>query len=131
LFEPDWRDGKRQMCCPKKACWATLKAARQRRRLEQPRNRDYFRGAALIALRRAVASAFTLGVVFGAALRPRAARTAARNFGSRCANTDAVTIAGHTPRSRRSGDRCAGREGPEHPPAVKPVPAFASDAYRV
>jgi hypothetical protein len=45
LFEPDRRNAKRQMCCPKKACRAALKAARQRRWLEQPRNRDYFRGA--------------------------------------------------------------------------------------
>ena len=33
--------------------------------------------------------------------------------------------------SRPSGNHCAGRDGPEHLPAVMTVPAFASDAYRV
>ena len=37
LFQPDWRNAKRQMCCPKKACRAPLKAARQRRWLRPPR----------------------------------------------------------------------------------------------
>ena len=45
LFEPDPRNAKRQRCCPKRACRATLKAARQRRWLERPQNQDYFRGA--------------------------------------------------------------------------------------
>jgi hypothetical protein len=44
LFEPDARNAKRQKCCPKEACRAALKAARQRRWLEKPHNRDYFRG---------------------------------------------------------------------------------------
>lgn len=44
LFEPDPRNAKRQKCCPKSACRAALKAARQRRWLERPENRDYFRG---------------------------------------------------------------------------------------
>ncbi len=44
LFEPDARNAKRQKCCRKKACRATLKAARQQRWLGKPENRDYFRG---------------------------------------------------------------------------------------
>ena len=44
LFEPDPRNAKRQKCCAKQGCRAALKAARQRRWLEKPQNRDYFRG---------------------------------------------------------------------------------------
>ena len=45
LFEPDSRNAGRQKCCPKNACRAALKAARQQRWLAQPQNQDYFRGA--------------------------------------------------------------------------------------
>lgn len=44
LFEPDARNAQRQKCCRKEACRAALKAVRQRRWLEKPQNRDYFRG---------------------------------------------------------------------------------------
>jgi hypothetical protein len=45
LFEADVRNLGRQKCCGKSACRAALKAARQRRWLERPENRAYFRGA--------------------------------------------------------------------------------------
>jgi hypothetical protein len=45
LFEADLRNLGRQKCCGKSACRAVLKAARQRRWLERPENREYFRGA--------------------------------------------------------------------------------------
>lgn len=44
LFTADPRNRKRQRYCPKPACKAAGKAARQRRWLAQPRNRDYFCG---------------------------------------------------------------------------------------
>lgn len=70
------------------------------------------------------------GIVLGAALRPHAMHTVSWHLGSRCANTNAVTSARHTPRSRPS-NYCSGRDGPEHPPAVMVVLAFASGAHRV
>jgi hypothetical protein len=45
LCAPDPRNRKRQKYCPKPACKAAGKAARQRRWLAKPENRDYFRGA--------------------------------------------------------------------------------------
>jgi hypothetical protein len=44
LYEVDVRNVERQKCCGKGVCRAALKAARQRRWLERPENRDYFRG---------------------------------------------------------------------------------------
>jgi hypothetical protein len=44
LFLADPRNRKRQKYCPKPACKAAGKAARQRRWLAQGPNRDYFRG---------------------------------------------------------------------------------------
>ncbi len=41
-LEPDLRNAKRQKCWGKPACRAAPKAARQRRWLDQPQNRDYF-----------------------------------------------------------------------------------------
>ena len=71
------------------------------------------------------------GIVLGAALRLRATRAANRYLKSRCPNTDGVTGARHTQRSRPSGTHCAGRDDPKHPRAVMPVPAFASTAHQV
>ncbi|MGH8611319.1 MAG: hypothetical protein ACREVF_05090 [Burkholderiales bacterium] len=45
LFTPDPRNRKRGKYCPKTACKAAGKAARQRRWLARVENRDYFRGA--------------------------------------------------------------------------------------
>jgi hypothetical protein len=45
LFVVDVRNVGRQKSCPKPSCRAALKAARQRRWLAKPENRDYFRGA--------------------------------------------------------------------------------------
>ena len=45
LFTPDPRNRKRQKYCPKAACKAAGKAARQRRWVARSENRDYFRGA--------------------------------------------------------------------------------------
>ena len=45
LFTCDPRNRKRQKYCPKPACKAKAKAARQRRWLGRAENRDYFRGA--------------------------------------------------------------------------------------
>jgi len=45
LFAADPRNHKRQKYCPKPACKATGKAARQQRWLAKAENRDYFHGA--------------------------------------------------------------------------------------
>jgi hypothetical protein len=45
LFICEPRNRKRQKYCPKHACKAAAKAARQRRWLGRAENRDYFRGA--------------------------------------------------------------------------------------
>ena len=45
LFTSDSRNRKRQKYCPKAACKAAGKAARQRRWVARSENRDYFRGA--------------------------------------------------------------------------------------
>ena len=44
LFEPDVRNRGRQKYCSKQPCRRAGKAARQRRWLHKPENRDYFRG---------------------------------------------------------------------------------------
>lgn len=44
FFEPDPRSAGRQHYCATPACRKASKAASQRRWLQQPRNRDYFRG---------------------------------------------------------------------------------------
>lgn len=44
IFTADARNRGRQKYCPKPACRAAGKAARQRRWREQPQNQDYFRG---------------------------------------------------------------------------------------
>jgi hypothetical protein len=44
LFEADVRNRGRQKYCPKKACRAAGKAARQRRWRQKPENQNYFRG---------------------------------------------------------------------------------------
>jgi hypothetical protein len=44
IFTVDVRNRGRQKYCPKPACRAAAKAARQRRWREQPQNQDYFRG---------------------------------------------------------------------------------------
>ena len=44
IFIVDVRNRGRQKYCPKRACRASGKAARQRRWLEKPENRDYFSG---------------------------------------------------------------------------------------
>jgi hypothetical protein len=44
IFTADARNRGRQKYCPKRPCRAAGKAARQRRWLEQPGNRDYFSG---------------------------------------------------------------------------------------
>ena len=45
LFEADVRNRGRQKYCPKRSCRAAGKAARQRRWLSKPQNRNYFREA--------------------------------------------------------------------------------------
>ncbi len=45
LFRPDPRNRKRQRYCSAPACRRASKAASQRRWLNKPENRDYFRGA--------------------------------------------------------------------------------------
>lgn len=45
IFEVDVRNRGRQKYCPQKACRAAGKAARQRRWLSKPENRNYFREA--------------------------------------------------------------------------------------
>ena len=44
FFEPDPRSAGRQHYCATPACRQASKAASQRRWLQQPRNREYFRG---------------------------------------------------------------------------------------
>jgi hypothetical protein len=45
LFQPDYRNRKRQLSCPQEACRKAMKAARQRRWLSKPENKNYFRGS--------------------------------------------------------------------------------------
>jgi len=45
LFLPDARNFKRQRYCDKPVCRKASKADSQRRWLQQPKNRDYFRGS--------------------------------------------------------------------------------------
>jgi len=45
LFTPDARNATRQRYCSKPACRKQSKADSQRRWLQKPENRDYFRGA--------------------------------------------------------------------------------------
>jgi hypothetical protein len=45
LFKADFRNRGRQKYCPKRACRAAGKAARQRRWLSKPENENYFREA--------------------------------------------------------------------------------------
>lgn len=46
LFQPDWRNLRHQKYCSKPHCRQASHAASQRRWLEKPQNRDYFRGSA-------------------------------------------------------------------------------------